>query len=742
MKFVETPYGIKTKKRPKAPLAAKESSITYAAELDKNFFTSLQQNSIVLNEQQLEAVTHINGPLLTIAGAGSGKTAVLTARTAYLLTVKKIDPKQILLVTFTRKAANEMKERLLQFSGITKAMIQPLSIGTFHSFFLSMLRKLGINHTILSNERYRHMMIELILRDLGIKGDYQPEALLAAISHYKMNMIYVDDAPNETKVEKEIKSIYQKYEIQKKASKQIDFDDILLASYTLLKTKPQLLASVQARFHYIMVDEFQDTNQLQYELIKKIALPENNLFVVGDDDQVIYTFNGADSNIILNFPIQYPTTKRITLSTNYRCTDTILGLSNAVIDHNKKRFPKKLNAAKEGNCYPKFARPQTTEDEANSIIDQMIRNVESGEKTYRDFAILSRTHTNARAMFEQLVIREIPFIAHTVKQIFYEQAIIKPIIAHLRLSFEPQNIAAISSILPSLYVNKEKAIHFIEMEDFVEPKEEPILHLLNEKSLKEFQKKKISERASLIRSLAGLTPEKAIIKVRKDYEKYLETDGRQTLTMHKDAIKESLDELEFSAKRFETIAAFLSFIDLLKEKYDELTKTNKHTFTDAVSLMSIHQAKGLEFPVVFFIGASETIIPHGFALSADEKSDFIYEKGKGKQKITAAIEEERRLCYVAMTRAINELYVSSPCEYRGKKIGVSRFILEAYKIKSEAFKENNTTEIPILSCTNLHCNGWMKLTFHNDSNSTQKRVCPICGEKMVESKKDIPIPSS
>ncbi|RBW71385.1 UvrD-helicase domain-containing protein [Bacillus taeanensis] len=737
MKFVETPYGVKTKKRPIASLTAAEAVLDYTTEADKAFFTSLHQHGIILNQQQMEAVTHVEGPLLTIAGAGSGKTAVLTARTAYLLTVKKIDPKHILLVTFTRKAANEMRERLLKFSGMTQEIIQSLSVGTFHSFFLSMLRKLGINHTILSNDRYRHMMIELIIRDLGIKGDYQPEAVLAAISHYKMNMIYADDAPSETNVEQEIKKIYQQYEAQKKAKKQIDFDDILLASYTLLNMQPSLLASVQKRFHYIMVDEFQDTNQLQYELIKKIALPDNHLFVVGDDDQVIYTFNGADSNIILDFPTHYPRAKKITLSTNYRCTDTILGLSNAVIDHNKKRFPKKLTAAKKGNFHPKFARPKTTEDEANTIIDKIITDVENGEKTYRDFAILSRTHTNARAMFEQLVIREVPFIAHTIKQIFYEQAVIKPVIAHLRLSLEPQNLTAISSILPALYINKEKAIHFIEMEDFVDPKEEPLLHLLNEKNLKEFQKKKISERALLIRSLAGMTPEQAIRKVRKDYEKYLETDGRQTLTMHKDTIKESLDELEFSSKRFETIAAFLSFIDSLRNKYEQLAKANEHTLSNAVSLMSIHQAKGLEFPAVFFIGASETIIPHGFSLSADEKSDLIYEKGKGKQKVAAAIEEERRLCYVAMTRAINELYVSSPCEYRGKTIGVSRFILEAFQTKPVISKQENLNEVPILSCTNQHCNGWMKIT--SNHHSIQERACPICGEKMVESIKNVKV---
>jgi len=673
------PVGSSLKSITKASLANEKTSIDLVPDSDHDafFFRSLEEKGLRLNEAQIKAVRHSHGPALCVAGAGSGKTSVLTSRVGHLITVQGVHHKNILLMTFTTKAAEEMKERISYLPGITRKMAQEITAGTFHSIFYRLLKSQGYNQKVLSNEKQKQTTLKIILKKMDLQDTYEPETLLALLSSYKNQMIGIEDVPSKTAVDKEIKEVFRQYEQWKLNNHFIDFDDMLYEALQLLKRSETLLKAMQNRFQYILCDEWQDTNPLQYELIQMIAKPHNNLFVVGDDDQTIFSFNSADSSIFLNFDQVYKETDVITLDVNYRSTNSIVALGNAVISHNQQRRYKTLQATREDSKTPHFLRPQTTDEEAKWIIDMIMNEVRLGRRNYRDFAIIHRTTSNSRAMFEQMVMQDIPFISYTKGETFYEQSIVRPIIDHLRLSLEPQSFKALEGIIPSLYLNKEKTLDFITIRDLASPKKNLCHHLLSLPDLKEFQRNQIADRIKLIEKLKSFKPKKAIQEIRQAYDRYIEANDRKNITLHKEMIKETLAEIEQSARQFETVIEFVQFIDTIIDKNKKMEELRRNPEANAISLMTIHRSKGLEFPVVYLIGASEGILPHSSSLEADERKDMISEKS-GEDKVAAAIEEERRLTYVAISRAQEELYISSPSYYRGEQTEVSRFLLEAF----------------------------------------------------------------
>ncbi|KUP08351.1 hypothetical protein Q73_06285 [Bacillus coahuilensis m2-6] len=719
------------------PLTSKD--IVNSSEADYHFFIQLEKQGVYLNKDQIEAVRHGDGPALVIAGAGAGKTSVLISRTGYLIQQMKISPYHILLVTFTKKAAEEMEDRISILTGIQPSR-NGLTIGTFHSIFLKLLRAKGFNQTILSNEKYKHTAMKMILKGSGVARDMEPETLLSLLSHYKSHDKKVGDLPERTSTEKEIKRVLIQYEKWKSEQNYMDFDDILELSLDLLQQDETILQQMRARFTHILCDEFQDTNPVQYELIKLLAEPTKNLFVVGDDDQTIYSFNGANQEHLLNFHRDFPGCNVKKLTINYRSSNHILTLGNEIIQNNTYRHQKKLKAIREAVEKPLFLRPDTTDEEAEWVLDQIRSDVKFKGKEYRDFAILYRTASNSRSMFEQFVLKEIPFSTYQTQELFYQQSTIKIALDYLRLSLYPKNLEALRNILPTLYVNREKAFSYISDSQRRNPIDYPLEHLLNWEGIREFQRFKLKERISLINSLSIYSPLNGIKKIREFYDRYLEADEVKVSTIHQETLKEMLAELESSAKRFGTVAELLSFVDHLIEKHQTLIKNQNG---EGVQLLTIHKSKGLEFKTVFLIGASEKILPHSSALDINNRTDLVIEKKKELKQQLLAIEEERRLAYVAVTRAIDELYISSPKVYRGEKLEVSRFFREPFRggdnvsnlkngTKSSTSTNLSTDKAIVWDCQNMECIGWKRIT-----DEVTSPTCALCHSSMVKKERMI-----
>ncbi len=744
-RFYKSPLGTAHVNIPMANVADTMNSkdIVLQKEVDSAYFRSLEKKGIYLNGPQIEAVRHKDGPLLTLAGAGSGKTSVLISRTGYLIHVHQIPPSNILLMTFSKKAADEMKERIGMLPGLSKATANGIQSSTFHSFFLTLLRSRGFNEDILSSDRHRQIVMKQLMRELRMGDTYQAETLLSLFSSYKVNMFSTDQIPASKDSEKEIKKLYLRYEEWKQRNHKIDFDDILVKAYELLQNTPTLVKALQDRFTYIMVDEFQDTNLLQYELVKILTKSPFNLFVVGDDDQTIYSFNGARNEFILQFHLEFPTSKTITLDINYRSSHYIVGLGNEVIKHNQHRKIKTLQATKESLIYPKFSRPATTDDEATWIVEDMKEKIGNGSHNYEDFAILHRTSSNSRAIFETLMIENIPFVVFSGNStLFYEHWTVKPIIDHLRLAIDPRNFDAIDGMITTLYIQREKGMDFVWNKEQASAKKYPLIHLMDYPGFKTFQVEKVKERVQLLKSVKDKDPVTMIKKLRSSfYDKFLEAEGKQQATIQKEDIKEMLDELEASAKRFSKIADFLRFIDEVMDQHEKLKKGHKQE-NKAVSLMTIHKAKGLEFRTVYLIGASEGILPHVTALEAGNL-EKVGTKETARFQIERAIEEERRLTYVGITRAKEELYITSPAYYRGKKVEVSRFLLQAFPGKTIHASNIDTTVRTLKGetvfawvCSSENCIAWQRIK-DNDEDQLELKACPMCKSNMVKGSKEI-----
>lgn len=631
-----------------------------------------------LNPEQQRAVNTTEGPLLILAGAGSGKTKTLTYRIAFLLTSGKATPFNILAVTFTNKAATEMRHRVARLLGQNpenRALLPYL--GTFHSICVRLLRQdgesIGIpGNFVIWDEGDRLAAVKQASRSLQIdEKKFPPRLLSSMISSAKNEMVAPDEfavVANNPAAAAAAK-VYVLYQNMLADSNALDFDDLIGRTVKMLKTQPEILKKWQVQFKYVMVDEYQDTNEAQYQLIKMLSGLHKNIAVVGDDWQSIYSWRGADFRNILNFEKDFAGCAIIKLEQNYRSTKNILDASNQVISKNAQRSKKKLWTTAGDGQPVKALQLASERAEAEKIVRQVRISVDSGARSFSDFAVLYRTNAQSRAVEEVFIRMGIPYrIVGGVR--FYDRKEIKDIMAYLRLIYQPEDLASFARIVnvPTRGIGAKSIEQFNlwrGQNNFGQL--EALQNVRQNNELGTKAKTGLFELGNIIGSFSELQQELGVSELleklisRLDYQNYL-TDG----TPQGEARIENVKELLSVTNEFvgRGLADFLEEVALVSD-VQETNSQDSHS--DSVTLMTLHSAKGLEFPVVFIIGLEESILPHARAL---------YDKDE--------MEEERRLLYVGMTRAKEELYLTYANQrmiYGGRSANPpSRFLADIDKL--------------------------------------------------------------
>jgi DNA helicase II / ATP-dependent DNA helicase PcrA len=588
-----------------------------------------------LNDKQKEAVLYTEGPLLILAGAGSGKTRVLTNKVAYLVENKDINPYNILAITFTNKAATEMKERIYSLVGEQALNIL---VSTFHSFGLKILREntslLGYNSNFIIMDGDDSLtVVKKILKDLNLDPKiYNPGNIKSKISGAKNELIgpleYEKYANSE--FEKIVLKVYKKYQDTLIKNNSVDFDDLLILPIKLFNEYPNVLSKYQERFKYILIDEYQDTNEAQYILTKMISAKYKNICVVGDNDQSIYSWRGANYKNILNFESDYKDTKVVLLEENYRSTKNILNAANKVIKNNKYRKEKNLWCNNEDGLKIKYYRAYDERDEVQYALREIKKAVNNGTP-YDEIAVLYRTNAQSRIMEEELLRENLPFKV-VGSFYFYNRKEIKDLISYLRLIHNEKDNISLTRIIntPKRGIGN-KTIENLSLKAEIENKS--IYEIID--SGKELEFKKLIEELKQLKENMTLTELVDNILIKSGMKKELEDEK----TLEADIRLENLEEFKSITKSFEENKGIISLDDFLME-ITLVSDITEHKYeTDQISLMTIHAVKGLEFNLVFIIGLEEGIFPHINSLMDNTQ-----------------LEEERRLCYVAITRAKKELY--------------------------------------------------------------------------------------
>ena len=649
-----------------------------------------------LNAEQREAVFHTEGPLLILAGAGSGKTRVLTHRIAYLIEEKGINPWNILAITFTNKAAGEMRERVDDIVGFGSESIW---VSTFHSTCVRILRRhidrLGYdnNFTIYDSDDQKTLMKDVCkLLQIDTKT-YRERTILSAISSAKDEMV----TPEEYELnaygdfsKKKIAEAYKEYERQLKANNALDFDDLLVKTVQLFQTQPEILEYYQDRFRYIMVDEYQDTNTVQFKLISLLAAKYKNLCVVGDDDQSIYKFRGANIQNILSFEKEFEDTKVIKLEQNYRSTSTILDAANAVIKNNVGRKAKSLWTENGEGEKIQFRQFDTAYDEAEYIVGDIRERVDNGKAAYCDHAVLYRTNAQSRLFEEKMITANIPYkIVGGVN--FYARKEIKDLLAYLktidngkddlavrRIINVPKRGIGLTTVNRITEAAQQRGISFYEAlcsADLVPGLGRSISKLESFAAMIEYFRKE-AEHLSITELMEEILTETG-------YVEELKAEGEEEAEARLQNIDEFLNKIaayeESCEEELPTLSGFLEEVALVAD-IDSLDEES-----DYVVLMTLHSAKGLEFPYVYLAGMEDGIFPSYMTITADDPTE---------------IEEERRLCYVGITRAKKELAMT--CARRRMIRGetqynkMSRFLKEVPDRKSTRLNSSHvrTSRMP------------------------------------------------
>lgn len=603
------------------------------------------------NTSQLKAIQHKNGPMLVLAGPGSGKTAVITHRTKYLIEECGINPLNILVITFTKAAATEMKQRFLRIMNQSHA---PVSFGTFHSIFFTIL-KYAYNYSSANiiSEEARLTFFRSIIAHLNIEIDDEKEFIASIsneISLVKGDMLSLDHYYSINCSEDIFKEIYTAYENKLRKENLIDFDDMLVFCFELLKERPDILSLWQKKFQYILIDEFQDINRVQYEIVKLLSLPENNLFIVGDDDQSIYRFRGAKPEIMLNFQKDYPDAKRVLLNINYRSSENIVKYAGRVIKNNKSRFEKDIEANRSAGPEPMIKTFKELQEENTEVITA-IRHYHDQGIPYNEMAVLFRTSTGPRALVNKLMEFNIPFRMKDALPNIYEHWIAKNLLAYIKIALgsRDRNLFLQVANRPKRYLARDIfASPTVDFED-----------LKGKFSDKEWMLDRILKFEYDLTMLQKMSPHAAIHYIRKGigYEEYL-SEYATFRRIKVEELLDILDELQESAKPFTTYEEWFEHITSYTVELQEQLRDRKQVNYNSVSLSTMHSSKGLEYTIVFIIDANEGITPHNKALS------------------DADIEEERRMFYVAMTRAKQYLHIYSVKERYNKELSVSRFVGE------------------------------------------------------------------
>mgnify|MGYP004544448807 FL=1 len=624
-----------------------------------------------LNDKQYEAVINTEGPCLVIAGAGSGKTKVLTHKIAYLIGEKQVKPWNILAITFTNKAANEMKERIGNLVGDVAADIW---MGTFHSICVRILRRfidrIGFDSSfIIFDTSDQRTLVKACIKSIGLDDKmFTDRSVLSEISNAKNEMLEPDQytvrANGDFRKEK-IALVYEMYQKRLKENNAIDFDDIINYTIKILMQNPDIFEYYSDKFHYVLVDEYQDTNKAQFTLVTMLASKNGNITVVGDNDQGIYSFRGADISNILNFERDFPGTKIIKLEQNYRCTGNILKAANAVIKNNEVTYKKELWTENEVGNLPAVYSAKNEYDEGTYIAQQIEHLRREEYYKYSDFAILYRMNTQSRAIEEILRRESIPYkIIGGLK--FYERKEIKDIISYLRLIQNPSDNLSLKRIInePKRGIGKTS---LDKIEELSINSGVPMYEIIKNAEQYGLNRVFLNSR-EFVNAIEELRAKKDDIKISDLIKETLKKSGYTQALENENTIEaenriENLDEFLTVAIEFEDESADNKLSDFLEGITLSSDIDNMEEAEETVTLMTLHSAKGLEFPVVFLVGMEEGIFP-GYKSIGEPKE----------------LEEERRLCYVGITRAKEHLFLT--CSKQRTIFGstscnqVSRFLRE------------------------------------------------------------------
>lgn len=630
------------------------------------------------NKAQMTALEHRDGPMMVLAGPGSGKTTVITHRIKRLLEAG-VDPSGILVITFTKAAAAEMKERFLtlareederrkqagqkawglhrpQGAGSSlEAAGSRMSFGTFHSVFYHILKwayRFPAGNVISGEEKRQYF--KKFLDESGMEVEDEAEfisSIINEISYVKgerldLKYYYSQNCPEEW-----FKKLYDGYDEMLEQTGKIDFDDMLVMCHELFTERKDILAAWQKKFKYILVDEFQDINLLQYQVVRMLALPENNLFIVGDDDQSIYRFRGAKPEIMLGFEKDFPGTKRVLLGTNYRSTKEIVETSLKLIGHNKVRFEKKLEPFR-GSGRPVDFRVFDNPGHEMDTVAQSIRAYHDAGYAWNEIAVLFRTGANSGLMAERLMGYNIPFQLRDVIPNLYSHWIAKDLFAYMEIAAGSRKRSDFYRIMnrPNRYFSRDAfdtpTVSFDRLKSFYQDRD--------------WMEGRICDLEADLRTMSRLKPVAAVNYIRKviGYDDYLRSYA-EFRRMKPEELFETADKLAESAAEFETFEAWKEHAVRYEEELKKQNLEETREARDRVTLSTMHSAKGLEYPVVFVVDVNEGIVPHH------------------KAGLPADIEEERRLFYVALTRAKDRLHVAAVRERYHRKTDVSRFIGEA-----------------------------------------------------------------
>lgn len=609
------------------------------------------------NKSQIQAIAHGTGPCMVLAGPGSGKTAVIIQRTIDLIEKSHVKPENILVITFTKAAATEMKQRFLHRMGAGQSGV---TFGTFHGIFFTVL-KYAYHYSAANiiGEEQRYALLRDVCHSMHLQYEDEAEffsGVFAEISKVKNERIPLESYYSSLCGEEVFRDIFKAYQSRMQKNGLLDFDDMLVYTYELFTQRKDILAMWQQKFQYILIDEFQDINQLQYDIIRMLALPENNLFIVGDDDQSIYRFRGSKPEIMLHFGEDYKKAKKVVLDVNYRCTKDIVEKSLRLIGHNSNRYPKDIRANSEAEDGLTLCSFDNTAKETAFIIEQIKKSIEKGQR-YSDFAVLFRTNIQPQYLMEQLLSHNIPFHTKDSLPNLYNHWMVRDILAYLTIGKGSRRRKDFLQILnkPKRYLSREsltdEMVDFLEWEKLYE--EQPWIA------------ERVVKLSYDVKLLEKMSPYAAINYIRRGigYEDYL----REYATDHNrkpEELLDILDQIQESAKGFASVDKWVFH---MKEYEEQLTRMarQKNANPNSVELATFHSAKGLEFANVFIMEVNESWVPYR------------------KSVLERDIEEERRLFYVGLTRAKEKLWISYVKEIHNKSSEPSRFIKEIYGVEGD-----------------------------------------------------------
>ena len=599
-----------------------------------------------VSNAQHQAITHGAGPAIVLAGPGSGKTLVITQRVRYLIEAYHVRPQEILVITFTKAAAQEMQSR---FQALSRQ--RGVTFGTFHAVFFHILKyAYHYNAANILTEEKKYQILQRLLSESGLHFEDEKETLseiASEISVVKNEQIPLEHYYSKSCPEEVFRSFYRKYEEMHRREGLLDFDDMMTMTYELLTQRADILAAWQRHYRYILVDEFQDINLLQYAILRLLANPERNLFIVGDDDQSIYRFRGAKPEIMLNFPKDYPDAKQIVLDRNFRSVASVIRAAQLVIRENTKRFAKRAVHVRKGQGQVDIREFSGQEHESLYLIKKVQESLAGGTPP-NEIAVLYRTNQGARPYAERLMEFNIPFEMRDALPNIYEHWIAKDLFAYLHLARERLDRAEFLQVMnrPKRYIAR----------DAIDAKVISLETLRTYYEDKDWMLDRIDRLELDLRMLKDMAPYAAVNYIRygMNYEEYLQ-EYAKARRMKPEELTDILDEIQDGCRPFKTVEAWYEHLTAYKERLLE-QRGKRERDPDAITLATLHSAKGLEFQEVFLVDVNEGTIPHR------------------KASMEADLEEERRLFYVGMTRAKDRLHLFYVRERYGKRVEPSAFL--------------------------------------------------------------------